>query len=142
MTTTDFILALDSATRRCVYEKDLFCGGCAYASAQIAKKLELLGISYQVIMYDNRKNAFERNQSCAHLAIRVKIDSQELFIGGEYRDAFRCKIFNLGQIPSSDIMKYYKAVREDKGWNRWYDVRYNSTYSRICNSVYKKFTEI
>lgn len=144
MNTTRFIYELNRRTTKCVWENNLFCGGCAYASAIIAKKFEEASIPYEVIIYvrENRDiNVIDNNDSCMHVAIRTKINSRYVYIGG-IPNMNNFQIHNFGMVSSKKLMKYYKDVRAVFGWNSWYDVRYNATYSRICNSVYKKFTEI
>lgn len=140
MKKTDYlIIHLDAITTKYVFEKRLFCGGCAYAAAIIARELEKENIPYEVFAYTRFNNPVESREPCAHLGVQVNFNGKKIFVGGEFHSPYWGKKVNLGQLPSEEILQYYKDVRNKKGWNNMYDVYNNSAFSRTCNNASKQF---
>lgn len=143
-------MELEDLIDRYVIEKNLFCGGCCYAAAQIAKGLEHKGIKYSVVSFqsDDAYNCRSlksacRMDGCAHVAILVNYKHKLMCIGdtsrvveslnwskaiwGENWRARRYTKVNWRELETC----YYSNE-----WNPTYDTRNNTRFFAEINKIF------
>ena len=137
-------------------EKYLFCGGCCYAAAVLAKYLEKVGIRYDVLIYQysqnlkvNDFNTAINGKGVAHVAIQVVHKHRRTIIGDVdgVREYFRTieqqyVVRRYRKITPSMLLTGYIDGVHNARWNSAYDKTYNNALWADINHIYMKYAEI
>lgn len=143
-------MELENLVDRYVMEKDLFCGGCCYAAAQIARGLDHKGIKYSVVVFQGNDavncrslKSVCRMDGCAHVAIMVNYKHKLMCIGDTTR-VVRCLNWNRMMWGEEWRARRYTKVNwrqleacyYGNEWNDRYDTRNNARFFAEISRIF------
>ena len=158
METRDINNLIEDLNKRVDYwvdNRSLFCGGCCFAAAVLAKGLERLGVKYTVVCFqDNmglncrKLNTLCKNPGCAHVAISVVYKHKKTYIG---------KVDRLVECLNDDMKwggewrtREYRKISSDvllenywsNDWNWTWDIMLNDRFEKEINKIFEKYLDI
>ena len=145
MKRTEYIKSVNSVIEAFDRSNHLFCGGCCFAAAEIARVFEEHKIAFEVVCFQAGDcvgikdfNALNNKEDLAHVAIRVRVENTKMFIGSvhgvettlnAYCEKWEARTYK--NISSKDLMKMY----EDNEWNDIWDTNLNDMLSIMLNLI-------
>ena len=124
----------------------LYCGGCVFSSAVIARELEKRNIPFNVITFTNKRhgiptnsydvNVIANHDDLTHVGIEIINGDEKTLIGGEgdYVTGWGAARTTL-KMTSTELMDMYNTNR----WNEIYDKRKNPIFQSLTENLFNAF---
>lgn len=133
-------------------------GGCCFLASEISKHLDILGLSYDLVIYNSeerdqlsieqeikncrsnksREQSITGRNSCNHYCLQLQgsrlINSADYEVEYEDGDSYK---YVISKISHKNINWIYKRG----GWNDDYNVSHNKTIKNIVKEFFKEYEE-